>query len=222
MTLNVPMRNGIPVKTDWSGYSDDDDQYRQYDPEEDQGELCIANDEHVNSFILACRCSDEDFDKWQRLMNKDTWRVDNRRNRTEEFLKVANLNPEPVRAKILCRMLQSGALVMATEITSYFVIIHIGNDFTQLLKRKLKECRDNSRCTFTVTNKAFAAQRASRCRTCFGDDLGMAIYDNCIACCHKGHDTYIVVQNKGDGIHSVAKTLMYCDCGYKLPCKLLD
>ena len=209
----------MPIKTDGSEY-DDDDQYEQYDPNEDRSDFHVAGNDQINSFIMACRCSDEDFLTWQSLVKKDTWRIGNRKNHTENFLKVAKLNPEPVRAKELCTLLQSGALTMATEITSYFIIIHIGNDFTRPLKSKLKECRDNGKCTFTVTNKAFAAQRASRCRTCFGDEVGMTICDNCVACCHKGHDTYIVVQNGGDTC-SVTKTLMYCDCGYKLRCKCL-
>lgn len=248
MALCFQMKGGLPVKMDGTEYvSDDDDDYVW---KNDERSVRVSSEEDVENFILACRCRDEDLPRWSDAVRKDARRkyrmesstfsdeyssdeVDplqkpslSPKTEVEKFFQSATIAPEPVRMKTLCEMLRQGAVVMATELTNYFLIIHIGNDLTSLFKKDFVKCRDNGRCTFTVTNRAFVAQRASRCRTCFGDDLTMAICDNCVACCHKGHDTYITTKNvsvEGENRKklTISKMLMYCDCGHKLSCKLL-
>lgn len=231
IVLLFPMRGSLPIKTDGSHYHSDDEYDDPYGEEfQDKGELRIASPSDIEDFVKACRCTEEDFAQWQVAINDDLRLEFTDRHYAKDFFKKVELLPEPIRASGLCQALTNGSLLMATEKTDYFFIIHIGNDFTQHFKKPLKKCRDTGKCTFTVTDRAFAAQRASRCRTCFGDDVGMAICDNCIATCHKGHDTYIVVQpveqpknrrGKKKASHTVKKILMYCDCGYKLDCQCL-
>jgi hypothetical protein len=227
--LLIPMQGSMPIKTDGSQYRSDDEFDDPYEEKfEKPGPLCIASAAEIEELVKACRCTDEDYARWQVAINDDLHLKLSHRHYVKDFFKTVELLPAPIRIPKLCQALTNGSLVMATEMTDYFFIIHIGNDFTQHFKKPLKKCRDTGKCTFTVTDRAFAAQRASRCRTCFGDDVGMAICDNCIATCHKGHDTYISVQpveaSKGKTekqSHTVKKILMYCDCGYKLDCQCL-
>ena len=227
IVLHIPMAGRTPIRTD--GFEYDSHPYQEHDSDEDETkEIYIADDKTIASFVRACHLEDDDFEDYKIASSHDMCYAMEDRYHVKEFFETVRLRDEPVRGRALCEMLQSGAMVMATEVTSYFVITHLGNDLTNLLKPKLAECRQDGRCTFSVTGKAFCAQRASRCRTCFGDEIGMAICDNCVATCHKGHDTYTVFQYKQSGSKKswlkrirVKKTLMYCDCGYKLPCKLI-
>lgn len=225
--ISVPTAGSLPVKMDGSYYSySDDEPYGEGDKPRD---FRVSTSEDIEMFIKACHCNETDYVRWQEASKLDMSSHFEDRHYVEDLFKEVKLHPEPVRAPGLCQALKSGSLVMASEMTDYLFIIYIGNDFTQVLKKRIEECRETGACTFSVTSKAFAAQRASRCRTCFGDDLGMAICDNCVATCHKGHDTYVVAQpNKRRGgkksrgrRFTVKKTLMYCDCGHKLNCKCL-
>lgn len=230
IVLHIPMAGRTPIRTDGSQY-DDNPYFDQYDCDDDETkEIYIADEKTIASFVRACHLEDADFEDYKIASSHDMCYAMEDRHYVKEFFERVKLRDEPVRGKILCEMLQSGPMVMATEVTSYFIITHLGNDLTTLLRPRVEECRDNGRCTFTATGKAFCAQRASRCRTCFGDEIGMAICDNCIATCHKGHDTYTIIELKPNQPGhrksrlqrcTVKKTLMYCDCGYKLKCKVL-
>lgn len=232
--LNIPVRGHVPIKMDGSEYHSDDEQDSYGERmAEDRSIIKVASEKDVESFIMSCRLSDEDLPNYHYAIEEDVRRRTGygyigciQESAVEEFFESVTLHPEPIRGKELCEFLRKGIFVMASEVTTYFLIVHIGNDFTSLFKKDIEKCRDSGKCTFTVTNRAFAAQRASKCRTCFGDDITMAICDNCIACCHKGHDTYVTVKSvtskKGRRHFAIPKTLMYCDCGHKLSCKLLD
>jgi hypothetical protein len=234
IVLLLPTQGSLLIKTDGSHYHSDDEYDDPYGEEfQKSGPLRIASASDIEDFVKACRCTEEDYARWKVAINDDLRLQFTDRHYTKDFFKKVEILPEPIRAPGLCKALANGSLLMATEKTDYFFGIHIGNDFTQHFKKHLKKCRDTGKCTFTVTDRAFAAQRASRCRTCFGDDVGMAICDNCIATCHKDHDTYITVQSvkppkknrrgkvNNKPSHTVKKILMYCDCGYKLDCQCL-
>lgn len=223
MAAYVPMCYGSPIKMDGSDYNDDSDE--MYDQDETPRKIYVADKTVVENFIKACRCDKTDFDDWMHAVNRDMGLNDYDRHHVEDFFKTVKLHDEPVVNQTLCQELQKGTIAIVMEVTDYLFVVHVGNDFTSVLKSKLLECRDSGDCTFTVTGQAFCAQRASRCRTCFGDDVSMAICDNCIATCHRGHDTYIIVKpnphNDKKSQWTVPKILMYCDCGHKLPCELL-